>query len=206
MSEDRARRRARLASGESGLLVEPAADARVLYWLFTAVPLAVAVYGLTVQRDALGAVGLVFLLIGFVCGIPLVLLLAERRRAASLVSDIRAARHGADLGPECHAVRVGLNEPGPAPGSPWDTVPPRDAVLALRDGHLQLRSENGASADIPFPDILGVVLLPAGRGRAAADLHLHSGDAIELRTSRIRPLGVSLSEAGIRVLYENVAV
>ncbi|KLJ00197.1 hypothetical protein ABZ114_10365 [Streptomyces albidoflavus] len=206
MTEDRARRRARLASGEAGLLVEPAADAKVLYSLFTGVPLAVAVYGLTVQRDTLGAVGLVFLLIGFGCGIPLVLLLAEQRRAASLVADVRAARHGADLGPECHAVRVGLNEPGPGPGSPWDTAPPRDAVLAVRDGHLQLRAENGASADIPLLDVLGVVLLPAGRGRAAADLHLRSGEAIELRTTRVRPLGVTLSEAGIRVLYENVVV
>ncbi|MFD5181819.1 hypothetical protein ACFWMQ_04110 [Streptomyces sp. NPDC058372] len=206
MTEERARRRARLASGEPGLLVEPAADAKVLYSVFTAVPLAVAVYGLTVQRDALGAVGLVFLLIAFACGIPLVLLVAERRRAAALVTDIRAARHGADLGPECHPVRVGLNEPGAAPGSPWDTTPPRDAVLAVREGHLQLRAENGASADIPLPEILGVVLLPAGRGRAAADLHLRSGEAIELRTTRIRPLGVALSEAGIRVLYENVAV
>lgn len=206
MTEERARRRTRLASREPGLLVEPAADARVLYSLFTALPLAVAVYGLTLRRDALGAVGLVFLLIAFVCGIPLALLVAERRRSAALVHDLRAARHGADLGPDCHPVRLGLNEPGPDPGSPWDTTPPRDAVLAVRDGHLQLRSEYGASADIPLPEILGVVLLPAGRGRAAADLHLHSGEAIELRTTRIRPLGVTLSEAGIRVLYEDVAV
>ncbi|RWZ76740.1 hypothetical protein EQK42_06705, partial [Streptomyces albidoflavus] len=91
-------------------------------------------------------------------------------------------------------------------GHPWDTTPPRDAVVSVQDGTLQLRSENGDSLDIPFADILGVLLLPAGRGRAAADLHLRSGEAIELRTTRIRPLGVTLSEAGVRVLFEDVRV
>lgn len=65
MTEERARRRARLASGERGVLVEPAADALTLYAVFTGVPFAVAAYCLTVQRAELGAVGLTFLLIGF---------------------------------------------------------------------------------------------------------------------------------------------
>lgn len=203
MTEDRARRRARLASAERGVLVEPAADALTLYAVFTGVPLAVAAYCLTVQRAELGGVGLAFLLVGFATGVPLALLIGERRRAATLITEIRAAH---PLGPDCHPVRTGLNEPGRTPGHPWDTTPPRDAVLAVHDDTLQLRAENGESLDIPFTDILGVLLLPAGRGRAAADLHLHSGEAIELRTTRIRALGVTLSEAGVRVLFEDVPV
>ncbi|TWV24411.1 hypothetical protein [Streptomyces albidoflavus] len=202
MTEERARRRARLASGERGVLVEPAADALTLYAVFTGVPFAVAAYCLTVQRAELGAVGLTFLLIGFAAGVPLALRVGERRRAAALITEIRAAH---PLGPDCHPVRTGLNEPGRTPGHLWDTTPPRDAVVSVQDDTLQLRSENGESLDIPFADILGV-LLPAGRGRAAADLHLHSGEAIELRTTRIRPLGVTLSEAGVRVLFEDVHV
>ncbi|MFB6599600.1 hypothetical protein [Streptomyces diastaticus] len=203
MTEERARRRARLASGERGVLVEPAADALTLYAVFTGVPFAVAAYCLTVQRAELGAVGLTFLLVGFAAGVPLALLIGERRRAATLVTEIRATH---PLGPDCHPVRTGLNEPGRAPVHPWDITPPRDAVVSVQDGTLQLRAENGNALDIPFTDILGVLLLPAGRGRAAADLHLHSGEAIELRTTRIRPLGVTLSESGVRVLFEEVSV
>ncbi|MFE1612091.1 MULTISPECIES: hypothetical protein [Streptomyces] len=203
MTEERARRRARLASGERSVLVEPAADALTLYAVFTGVPFAVAAYCLTVQRAELGAVGLTFLLIGFAAGVPLALRVGERRRAAALITEIRAAH---PLGPDCHPVRTGLNEPGRSPGHLWDTTPPRDAVVSVQDDTLQLRAESGESLDIPFTDILGVLLLPAGRGRAAADLHLHSGEAIELRTTRIRPLGVTLSEAGVRVLFEDVHV
>ncbi|MBT2882861.1 hypothetical protein HET65_01150, partial [Streptomyces sp. McG5] len=90
MTEERARRRARLASGERGVLVEPAADALTLYAVFTGVPFAVAAYCLTVQRAELGAVGLTFLLIGFAAGIPLALRVGERRRAAALITEIRA--------------------------------------------------------------------------------------------------------------------
>lgn len=179
----------------------------VLYGVFAGLPLLVAVYCLTVQPADLFAVGLTFLIVAFGTGVPLVRLLVERRRSRSLVHDVRSSETGADLAPDAHPVRIGLNESGgPHEPSPWDITPPRDGVLAVTPDHLQLRGEDGASVDLPLTDILGVVLVPGGRGRAGADIHLRTGEAIEVRTTRLRALAVCLSHAGVRVLQEEPVV
>ncbi|WDV32602.1 hypothetical protein OIM90_18805 [Streptomyces sp. AD16] len=118
MTEERARRRARLASAERGILVEPAADALTLYAVFTGVPLAVAAYCLTVQRAELGSVGLAFLLIGFAAGVPLALLIGERRRAAALITEIRATHPSAPTATRSAPASTNRAAPPATPGTP----------------------------------------------------------------------------------------
>ncbi|MER7398331.1 hypothetical protein ABT381_22805 [Streptomyces sp. NPDC000151] len=146
---------------------------------------------------AAGALGIVILLLPFV----LVARLRERRarRAAA-----RTAEAALPAGTAPYAVSFGLNEDvaHDTEAATWDRGPARAGAAALTASAIHLRGPAGEALDIALADVLGAVhSAPAPwLGDGSLDLHLHSGEAIELCTPQHRQLATGLASAGVRVL------
>ncbi|WP_052868667.1 hypothetical protein [Streptomyces niger] len=103
-----------------------------------------------------------------------------------------------------YPVAFGLTEDaahGTEPAA-WDCGPGRSGAAGLTASALHLRGPADAALDIALTDILGAVhSAPAPwLGEGSLDLHLHSGEAIELCTPRHKHLAAALASAGVRVL------
>ncbi|MFC6064265.1 hypothetical protein [Streptomyces ochraceiscleroticus] len=144
-----------------------------------------------------GALGVFLLLLPFF----LVRRLRERR---ALHAAFPTAAAALPTGSTPYAVHFGLNEDDAHDTEPatWDRGPARAGSAALTTSALHLRGPAGEALDITLTDILGAVHSPQWPWLAdgSLDLHLHTGEAIELRTPQHRHLATELASAGVRVL------
>ncbi|MEV6756222.1 hypothetical protein [Streptomyces sp. NPDC051214] len=109
---------------------------------------------------------------------------------------------GAGLPTRAHAVRFGLHAHSAPDASPWDAAPVKEgAVIVTADG-LQLLSPVD-STDLPLADVLGVVVMSGRRFTPDRfDVHLRSGEAIEMNTLGAGALSADMLQAGVKVLRE----
>jgi hypothetical protein len=132
-------------------------------------------------------------------------LLRRRRDRATLSEAARPLAAAFGSGTSVHPIRYGLNEVTDqisAAGSVWDHGPVRMGALALEGDMLRLRGTDGASFDLPLTQLLGAAFIANTVAwlDPTVDLLLHSGEAIEVRTSDARALADALSSAGVRTV------
>ncbi|WP_407565729.1 hypothetical protein [Streptomyces sp. 184] len=99
-------------------------------------------------------------------------------------------------------VRYGLNAAGRDATGPaaWDRGPQRPGAVAVTADARLLRGADGAALDVPLTALLGAVDQPGTWPvQGCVDLHLHAGEAIQLRTPHRRRLVAALRAAGVRV-------
>jgi hypothetical protein len=186
----------------AGVRVHPA----LLYAaLFSPAIIVTLVFVVARPNDALGlaVAGLAALAI-VVVGVPKVVRMRRRERAeldsagGSLASSFTA-------GTVVHPVRYGLGEPDTqaavSASSAWDVGPSRTGALAVDAGTLRLRGTDGATLDLPLPEVQGAVLVPSGVAwlSPSVDLLLRSGEAIEFRSPDARAISDALASAGVPV-------
>ncbi|MEV0600033.1 hypothetical protein AB0I82_12155 [Streptomyces sp. NPDC050315] len=143
------------------------------------------------------ALGILLLLLPFV-------LVARLRERRALKAAARTAAAALPAGSAFYAVDFGLNEDvaHDTEAAVWDRGPARAGAAALTDSAVHLREPAGAALDIALTDVLGAVHSTPAPWLAdgSLDLHLHSGEAIELRTPQHKHLATDLASAGVRVL------
>ncbi|AZM46820.1 hypothetical protein DMB38_14300 [Streptomyces sp. WAC 06738] len=153
-----------------------------------------------------GAVANVAVAAGIGAGVVALLLpcaLLVRRRAdralAAAAAPACAALAGAG---RALPVRYGLNTASPYATEPaaWDRGPQRAGAVEVTPSALLLRGADGAALDVPLTALLGAVDQPGTWPvQGCVDVHLRSGEAVQLRTPHRRELITQLRAAGIRV-------
>jgi hypothetical protein len=198
---------------------EPEAEAprrsRVLLLVAMAAPVAVA-FGVavvvsprTVANVAVAAgIGAGVLALLLPCAL-LVRRRADRRIAAAAApacAALAAATGPGGTGPGGTArvlpVLYGLNADSSYATEPaaWDRGPQRPGAVAVTADALLLRGADGAALDVPLAALLGAVDQPGTWPvQGCVDLHLHSGEAVQLRTPYRKQLVAALAAAGVRV-------
>lgn len=191
----------RLASDESGISVQPGTNIVIFYSVCFGVPLLVAITCLVPGSQQLLPVALIASLAAVIAVRPLIVLVAAGIGDKTLKGRVRKAL-GARLPERAHAVRFGLHSQSTRGPASWDAAPAKEGAIAVTADGLHLISAED-SAVLPLTDVLGAVLMP-GRGFAPDryDVHLRSGEAIEVSTMGSRALGADMSRAGVRVLQE----
>ncbi|MGW6026449.1 hypothetical protein [Streptomyces sp. NPDC055099] len=201
IEEARRIRSDRLASDEPGISVQPSTNIVIFYSVCFAVPAVVAIVCLLLGSQQLLPVALIAALAAVVAVRPVIVIVAAAVSDKSLMSRVRKALGGA-LPERAHAVRFGLHAHDTPDASLWDAAPEKEGAIAVTPHGLHLLSPVGSTV-LPFTDVLGVVLTP---GRRLApdrfDIHLRSGEAIEVSSMRAPALGADMSRSGVRVLRE----
>lgn len=138
-------------------------------------------------------------------GLPKVAL-TRRRERAELDSAANSLTAAFAAGAVVHPVRYGLGEPEDQNATPtaaaWDVGPSRTGALVVDTGTLHLRGVDGAALDLPVAEVQGAVLVASGVAWLApsVDVLLHSGEAVEFRSTEVRAIADSLAGAGVQVL------
>ncbi|MGI5466162.1 hypothetical protein [Streptomyces sp. CA-132043] len=129
------------------------------------------------------------------------------RERRALKKGARTAAPALPAGATFYQVGFGLAEDGvhdTADTGPaaWDRGPARFGAAGLTTSALHLRGPADAALDIALSDVLGAVhSVPAPwLGDGSLDLHLHSGEAIELCTPQHKLVAADLTSAGVRVI------
>ncbi|MEV6313652.1 hypothetical protein [Streptomyces sp. NPDC051776] len=200
--EERQRRRDRLKSAEPGITVRPGTNVFLFYAICSGSAVAVALAYFILQPNGMPEVGVAAAIASVVAPLPLQFMLVNRWRARSLLRRVGKAV-GRDLAGQGHPVRYGLNA-GQSTFSPWDDGPQRTGVLIVTSEGIRLFGTDSTTLDLPLNGVLGAVLLP-GRSPVSSsviDVHLCSGEAIEIGTTQLKELGIALSGAGVRLLQD----
>ncbi|TPQ20229.1 hypothetical protein [Streptomyces sporangiiformans] len=201
IEEVRRIRHERLASDEPGIAVQRGTAMVVFFSICFAVPLSVALVCLILGSQQLLNVALMAGLAAVVAVRPLLVIIVDGIRGRSLTRRVRKTV-GPELPAGAHAVCFGLHLQSRSAASPWDEAPLKEGAIAVTAGGLELRSSSDASV-LPLAEVLGVVLTPGRRfAPDRLDIHLRSGEAIEVSTTQPRALGADMSAAGMRVLQE----
>jgi hypothetical protein len=201
IEETRRIRRDRLASEETGIVIQSGPGMVIFYSVCFTVPLAVAVGCLALGSQQLLPVALIAALAAVVAVRPLMVIAVDAFRGRLLTARVRKAL-GAGLPERVHAVRFGLHDRNQPSLAPWGTSPVKEGALSVEADALHLYTAEG-SRTLPLVDVLGAVLVPGRRfAPDRFDIHLCSGEAFEVSTMRARALGAEMSAAGIRVLRE----
>ncbi|TLS42919.1 hypothetical protein FE633_28400 [Streptomyces montanus] len=133
-------------------------------------------------------------------------LLRRRRDRATLAEAALPLAAAFGSGTSVYPIRYGLNEvtdqvsvAGPAA---WDRGPVRMGALVQEGDTLRLRGTDGTALDLPLAQLLGAAFIANTVAwlDPTVDLLLHSGEAIEVRTSDARVLADALSSAGVRTV------
>ncbi|WP_326730055.1 hypothetical protein [Streptomyces phaeochromogenes] len=204
------RGRERRRQRHRGQLITPAAaqvsgaHPAVLCIAFVA-PLAIVVLLFAVIRpkNALGlAVAGLLALALLAVGVPKVLLRRRRERAA-LAETVRPLMDAAASGANMYPIRYGLDEPihqEAATGhAAWDRGPTRMGVLGLEGDTLRLSGVDGGAVQLPHAELLGVAFLANTVAwlDPSVDLLLHTGEAIEVRSTDAEAIADTLAAAGV---------
>ncbi|MEU7484837.1 hypothetical protein [Streptomyces sp. NPDC042319] len=133
-------------------------------------------------------------------------LVPRRRQRRAMRAGARAAAPALPAGAAPYAVGFGPSEDAAhdtdTEPTTWDRNPVRFGAAALTASALHLRGPNGTALDIALTDVLGAVhTVPAPwLDDGSLDVHLHTGEAIELRAPRHKDLATDLNSAGVRVI------